>query len=119
MFEDHWVWRGMVTLTIFSTAVDPAGTRALSGHRDGRVRLWDLETGQCLATLNGHSDIVHSVQITPDGRFAVSGSKDKTVKVWDLEARSCVGTLEGHQDAVQSVAISPDGDLIASTGFTD
>ena len=97
----------------------PAGTHALSGHRDGTVRLWNLETGECLATLKGHSDIVNSVQITPDGRFAVSGSDDKTVKVWDLEAGTCVGTLEGHQDIVHSVAISPDGTLIASTGFTD
>ncbi len=78
-----------------------------------------LETGQCLATLKGHSDIVCSVQITPDGRFAVSGSEDKTVKVWDLEMGSCVGTLEGHQDKVLSAAVSPDGDLIASTGFMD
>lgn len=104
---------------VFSIAVNPAGTQALSGHRDGRVRLWNLETDQCLATLKGHKDAVRSVQITPDGRFAVSGSDDKTVKVWDLEAGTCVGTLEGHQNNVHSVAISPDGILIASTGFLD
>ena len=104
---------------MFSSAVNPAGTEALSGHRDGRVRLWNLETGQCLATLKGHSKGVYSVQITPDGRFAVSGSEDKTVKVWDLEAGTCVGTLEGHQGTVFSVAISPDGTLIASTGCQD
>lgn len=104
---------------VLDTAVDPAGTRALSGHSDGSVRLWDLETGQCLATLKGHSAIVRSVQITPDGRFAVSGSNDTTVKVWDLEAETCVGTLEGHQGRVLSVAISPDSALLASVGFTD
>ncbi|HSS47507.1 MAG TPA: DUF4365 domain-containing protein [Thermoanaerobaculia bacterium] len=104
---------------VFSTASDPAGTRALSGHRDGRVRLWKLETGQCLATLKGHSGAVLSVQATPDGRFAVSGSGDKSVKIWALEAGTCVGTLEGHRDEVHSIAISPDGSLIASTGFRD
>jgi WD40 repeat protein/GTPase SAR1 family protein/DNA-directed RNA polymerase subunit RPC12/RpoP len=104
---------------VFSTAVDPMGTWALSGHRDGRGRLWDLETAGAGATLKGHSDIMKSVQVTPDGRFAVSGSWDKTVKVWDLEAGSSVGTLEGHQVSVDSVAISPDGALIASTGFAD
>ncbi|HEV7507823.1 MAG TPA: TIR domain-containing protein [Thermoanaerobaculia bacterium] len=99
-----------------STAINPAGVRALSGHLDGQVRLWDFEGGQ-LATLEGHSGRVNSVQIT--GRLAVSGSEDKTIKVWNLEARSCVGTLEGHQSGVISVAISPAGDLIASAGFMD
>lgn len=95
------------------------GIRALSGHSDGRVCLWNLETGQFLATLKGHSTLVDSVQITPDGRFAVSGSDDMTVKIWDLEARPCVGTLEGHQRDVTSGAISPGGDLIASAGSMD
>ena len=104
---------------IFSSAVNRAGTRVLSGHRDGRIRHWNLDTGECLATLKGHSDIVHSVQVTPDGRFAVSGSNNKTVKVWDLDSHACIGTLEGHQFEVHSVAISPDGGLIASTGLFD
>lgn len=106
-------------IDVFCAAVNPAGTQALSGHRDGRIRLWSLETGQCLTTLKGHLEKVKSVQITPDGQFAVSGSDDQTVKVWDLESGTCVGTLEGHQSYVQSVAISPDGTLIASTGFND
>lgn len=105
--------------SVFSSAVDSAGTRAVSGHRDKRVRLWDLETGECLATLRGPLTIAKSIQITPDTRFAVSGSDDSTVKIWDLEEGTCVGTLEGHQNRVHSVAISPDGGLIASTGFTD
>jgi GTPase SAR1 family protein/RNase P subunit RPR2 len=104
--------------SIFSVAVDPKDTRALSGHYSGQVRLWDLKTGQCLATVTGHSNIVNSVQITPDGRFAVSGSDDTTVKVWDLEVGSCVGTLEGHRSRVYSATVSPDGNLIAS-GATD
>jgi WD40 repeat protein/GTPase SAR1 family protein len=104
---------------VFSIAANLSGTQALSGHRDGRLRLWNLKTGECLATLKDHSDIVKSIQITPDGRFAVSGSDDKTVKIWNLETGTCVGTLEGHQAEVLSVAVSPDGALIASTGFTD
>ncbi len=102
-------------------ATDSSGKLAISGHsgRYGEILLWNLETGQSLATLKGHSDLVRSVQITPDGRFAVSGSSDKTVKVWDIEAGICVGTLEGHKHQVHSVAISPDGALIATAGFSE
>ncbi len=104
---------------VFATAVNREGNQALSGHRGGDVRLWSLETCECLATMLGHSDNVRSIQVTADGHFAVSGSDDKTVKVWDLETMICTGTLEGHEKPVNSVAISADGTLIASTGFTD
>ncbi len=105
---------------VFSSDVNPTGTRVLSGHRNGDVRLWNLETGDLEATLKGHLDHVRSIQITPDGQCAVSGSTDKTVKLWDLESGTCIGTLEGHRSGQQlRVAISPDGFLIASTGFTD
>jgi WD40 repeat protein len=104
---------------IFSSTVSQSGKYGLSGHRDGQIRYWNFKTGECLATLKSHSDIVNSVQITSDGYFAVSGSNDKTIKIWDLENYICIGTLEGHQNSVLSVAISPDGTLIASTGFSD
>lgn len=104
---------------VFGIAVNPAGTRALSGHRDGSVRIWNIETCERIAIMKGHTGIAYSVQSTPDWRHAISGSEDQTVKIWDLDAGTCIGTLEGHQNDVDSVAISPDGALIASTGFTD
>ncbi len=58
--------------------------------------MWDLESGRCLRTLEGHSVGVGSVSVTPDGRRAVSGSWDKTLRVWDLESGRCLRTLEGH-----------------------
>lgn len=105
--------------SVFGLAVDAAGICALSGHRDGRILISNLETGQIKAKLSGHSDVVNSIQITPDGRFALSGSEDQTVRIWDLDTEKCIGTLEGHQSDVISVAVSPNGRLLASTGFND
>jgi GTPase SAR1 family protein/DNA-directed RNA polymerase subunit RPC12/RpoP len=93
--------------------------RAISASVDHTLKVWNLETGECLVTLRGHTGIVESVQITPDERYAISGSDDQTVKIWDLEIGACVTTLEGHQKGINSIAISPDGTLVASTGFTD
>ena len=57
-----------------SVSVSPDGRRAVSGSDDKTLRVWDLETGQCLRTLEGHRDGVSSVSVSPDGRRAVSGS---------------------------------------------
>lgn len=104
---------------IYCSAVSPIENQVLLGHEDGRLRLWDYETGEFLETLRGHTDIVYSVQISPNGTFAVSASKDKTVKIWNLVLGTCVGTLEGHNGSVQAIAISSDGNVIASAGFGD
>ena len=101
------------------SAANSAGTQALTGHRNGMVLQWDIETGHLLRTYKGHLSMVTSVHFTPDGRYVISGSEDKTLKVWDVAGGACVGTLEGHLSSIGSVAISPDGSLIASTGFDD
>jgi hypothetical protein len=90
-------------------AITPDGRRAVSGSDDETLRAWDLETGQTLTTLQGHTNWVSAVAITPDDRRAVSGSWDKTLRVWDLETGQTLTTLQGHTDSVSAVAITPDG----------
>jgi general transcriptional corepressor TUP1 len=48
------------------------------------VRLWDLQTGQLVHHLTGHTGCVSSVAFTPDGTGLISGSEDVTAKHWDL-----------------------------------
>jgi WD40 repeat protein len=66
-----------------SVAVSPDGTWAASASNDQTVKIWDLETGKCRATLEGHTHQVKSVAITPDGKRILSGSNDDSVRVWD------------------------------------
>ena len=56
--------------------------------------MWDLDTGQSLRTLEGHSARVNTVAVTPDGRRAISASGDRTLRVWDLETGKTVRTLK-------------------------
>ena len=42
---------------------------------DNTVKVWDSTTGDCINTLQGHTDEVHSVAFNPDGTRIVSGSK--------------------------------------------
>ena len=75
----------------------PDGRRVVSGSSDNTLKVWDMATGRCVATLEGHSREVNGVAISPDGRRVVSGSGDYTLKVWDVATGECVATLEGHR----------------------
>jgi len=100
-----------------SVAVGPDGRHAVSASDDGTLKVWDLESGRELRTLEGHTRGVASVAITPDGRLTVSASDDGTLKVWNLESGRELRTLEGHTDLVSSVAIAPDGRRAVSASW--
>jgi len=91
---------------IITVAFSPDGKRCISGSRD--MRLWNVETGECLRTMSGHSRAVVSVVFSPDGRRALSGDGDATVRLWDLETGKVVRMFRA-EDRVQSVVFSPDG----------
>ncbi len=111
---------GNNTEIISSLSITPDGKRAVSIHYHTTLCVWNLKTGECLMTLEGHADAVESVSITPDGKRAVSGSHDKTLRVWDIESGQCLMTLEGHTEHISSVSITPDGELSISGGvFND
>ena len=106
--------------SVTSVAFSPDGTLLASGNRgykdndNNKVKLWDLETKQNIATLEGHYAGVSSVAFSPDGAILASGSYDNTVKLWDLETKQNIATLEGDGRGATSVAFSPDGTLLAS-----
>jgi predicted NACHT family NTPase len=99
---------------IRSLTFSPDGTTLASASFDKTVKLWDIRTGECIKTLQGHGR-VNSVSISPDGTTLASGSDDKTVKLWDIHTGECFKTFQGHTDAVSSVEISPDGRIVASS----
>lgn len=78
--------------------------RVVSGSRDASLRLWDIQTGQCLSIFLGHQAAVRCVQY--DGRLIVSGAYDYLVKVWDAESETCLHTLSGHTNRVYSLQVS-------------
>jgi TIR domain/WD domain, G-beta repeat len=89
----------------------PDGRSAVSASDYNTLRVWDLESGQTVRTLRGHTNSVEAVAVTPDGRCAVSASNDRTLRLWDLESGKEVATFTGD-DHMGSCAIAPDGHTI-------
>ena len=75
----------------YNLAVTPDGTRVLATCKpDNSTAIWDLESGEELASVAASRRITHGVTISPDSRFAfisVEGVGDDpgTVDVIDLE----------------------------------
>ncbi len=101
------------TSGVYAVALRSDG-RALTGSADQTVKLWDVTTGRCLLSFEGHRGPVASVLFHPDGVHAASGSADRCLKIWNLQSGECVWTLEGHTGAVKAIAFSPEGRLLLS-----
>ena len=101
---------------MLSAAFNPDGTRVVSGHDDGTLRLWDAATLQSAGPpWRGHTAPVTSVAFSPDGARIVSASEDTTLRQWDASTGNQIGEpLQGHALWVTSAAFSPDGKRIVS-----
>lgn len=110
---------------ISSLAITPDGRRAIAGCSyvlggdEGpeceTVRVWDLESGQQIAMLEGHTDDICSVSITADGRLCASGDRTGVVRVWDLDDAKCLREIRAHQ-CFATVVLTWDGRLLISHG---
>lgn len=49
------------------------------------IRLWDVSTGENIATLWGHPTDVQDLAFSPDGCLLASGSYDGTILLWDMK----------------------------------
>lgn len=55
-----------------------------TGCVDGKIRVWDSLSGDCVRTLSGHSDAVQSLAVSANADFLVSVSIDGTARVFEI-----------------------------------
>jgi WD40 repeat protein len=96
-------------------ALLPQGTIAIPSRNN--ICLYDLSSGTCIKTLQGHEAIVSSLAFLPDGTLA-SGSRDTTVKIWNLQSGECLKTLRRHTKTVSSLAVLPNRTLASGSWDT-
>jgi WD40 repeat protein/DNA-binding SARP family transcriptional activator len=104
------------TQAITALAFSPDSRRLASSSQDGKVCLWDAQSGSLILTLHKHTNVVWSVAFSPDGALLASSSSDRTVCLWDVQTGELIRTFADHHARVFTVAFSPDGTLLASGG---
>src|SRR5262249_35276862 len=82
------------------------------------IRIWDMETGREVLTLDKKSKEAKAwagkVSWSPDGRQLVTTGEENRIKVWDATTWEEVFTLP--EPGQSEVAWSPDGRRLASAG---
>jgi WD40 repeat protein len=101
---------------IFAVAFSPDSKRVAAAGADRAVRVWEIETGKLLTTIEDHADWILNLDFSPDGQKIATASRDKSSKVFDLATRETLATFSGHAETVHAVAFSPDGRRIATGG---
>jgi WD40 repeat protein len=81
---------------------------------DPPIRLWELISGQEVATLVGHETSTCGLSFSPNGRLLASCSNDATVRVWDVATGRELRRFTGHRGAVHALSFTPDGRSVIS-----
>ena len=92
-----------------------------SGHRDGKIYLWDVTTGKSRGSIRGHAGIlkrddkdIWALAFSPTEQVLASGSADKSVRLWNTDNRKNLAKLGVHDAWVTALAFSADGKTLAS-----
>jgi TIR domain/NB-ARC domain/WD domain, G-beta repeat len=95
----------------------------LDVHTDCSIKLWDLSTGEAIATLSAtqggrqpdaHSEPIGDLLFTDGGRTLISASWDRTVGIWDVATGRRTHTLAGHDQGLNTAGLTADGRFVVS-----
>lgn len=56
----------------------------VTGCVDGKVRVWDSLSGDCVRTFSGHRDAIQAISVSAHQDFLVSVSLDGTARVFEI-----------------------------------
>ncbi|HEX8200113.1 MAG TPA: c-type cytochrome domain-containing protein [Isosphaeraceae bacterium] len=104
------------TDSVFAVAFSPDSKLVAAAGADRAIRIWEVDSGKLLATIEDHADWIFDLAFSPDGKQLASASRDKTSKVFDVAKKEALVTFPGHAETVYTVGFAPDGKSIATGG---
>jgi WD40 repeat protein len=86
----------------------PDGKHVLSGHRDNKIRLWNVASGKAVRIFKGHSGAIIQVSYTEDGGHIVSSSWDGTIRLWGIATGKEIAQFINFTDG-EWIVTTPEG----------
>lgn len=100
---------------VLSCIFHPSQLLLVSGGDDSQIKIWDLISKTCVATLQAHFSAVTSLAISEDGWTLLSAGRDGVVVLWNLKNYARIATIPVHE-AIEAVVALPSK---ANTGKSD
>jgi WD40 repeat protein len=63
---------------------------------DGRLTVWNIETGEKHFSRFAHADIAYFVSASPDGEVLATVGQDNYIRLWDTETGALVREISGR-----------------------
>ena len=101
------------------TMLSPDGTRFLTTANDGVLRVWDLESGGCLLTVQAYEVAAgnyHWAVWSPPGDRILTLTRAELPRIWDAKTGALVAELAGHGGRLAEW--SPDGAQVLTSNST-
>ena len=109
VFDGHgnasfWKTKGALAM-----AYAPSGTEIVSGGTAGKVKIWQADTGDEVASWVGHEALINGIAVSSDGAMLATSGGDGFVRLWDRKTGAELGAIERWGKP----AFSEDGELLA------
>lgn len=110
--------------TVLSAGFSPDGKRLAAAGADRAVKIFNVETGEVIHTLAGHTAHVTGVGYSAGGKLLISSGADRVLKLWDAETGGPMRTMKGttyrigpYRREVTAVAFVGDSEqILAASG---
>jgi WD40 repeat protein len=104
---------------VWSVAFSPDDKLLASASEDGSVRIWNVQTGNCIHVLKDHILPVRSVAFSTDGRLLATAGEDGRARVWEVQSGKCLHVFGKHRIKVYRAVFGPDSRFLAVAGWDD
>lgn len=124
-FEWRYLWRLLNSESlnielqggIRTMALSPDGKVIGTGMDNRAAVLCDSQTGQQIASLSGHNELIRGIAFSPDGKLLATCDAMGITRIWEIAGRREILQVGGHgKNIVHAVAFSPDSQTFATAG---
>jgi WD40 repeat protein len=79
----------------------------LSGSRDARLKIWDVEAGYVLEKeIVAHTFAINYIDFSPNSNYFATCSMDKSVKIWDSESFKLLKVIDRARHAGHGTSVN-------------
>uniref|UniRef100_A0A673B4U5 Mitogen-activated protein kinase binding protein 1 n=1 Tax=Sphaeramia orbicularis TaxID=375764 RepID=A0A673B4U5_9TELE len=93
--------------TLIKVQIDPSGLFIASSCSDKNISIFDFYSGECVASMFGHSEIVTGLKFSSDCRHLISVSGDSCIFVWRLSPELTIRMRQRLADLRPPSGVTP------------